>query len=130
MKVAVSADTRQGLQSAVSGHFGKCPHFVLVDMDGDTVTGVTELDNPFFAGHAPGQVPAFIAEQKAEVMLTGGMGAKASAFFDQYGIRGMTGAAGTVEDALKAYRAGELREGGGCSHHPGDGHHSASTDPS
>ena len=33
MRIAVSADNKQGLDSVVSPHFGRCPHFVLVDVE-------------------------------------------------------------------------------------------------
>ena len=32
MRIAVSADTNQGLESQVAHHFGRCPYFVLVDL--------------------------------------------------------------------------------------------------
>ena len=46
MRIAVSADTKNGLDSVVSPHFGRCPHFILVDLDDRDVSGVREVDNP------------------------------------------------------------------------------------
>jgi predicted Fe-Mo cluster-binding NifX family protein len=41
-------------------------------------------------------------------MLTGGMGHRAVSFFEQYGIQPVTGASGTVRQALGSYLGGEL----------------------
>ena len=99
MRIAISADNKNGLDSIVSPHFGRCPCFVLVDVDDHQVTAVTEVDNPYYAQHQPGQVPAFINSYNANVMLAGGMGRRAIMFFDQFGIQAATGAAGTVRQS-------------------------------
>lgn len=109
MRIAVSADDRNDLDSIVSPHFGRCPHYVLVDVDGREVKTVNVVDNPYYGHHAPGQVPAFINEQGVNVMLTGGMGGRAIAFFEQYDIEPVTGASGTVRNAVEHYLGGELR---------------------
>jgi predicted Fe-Mo cluster-binding NifX family protein len=108
MRIAISADDRNGLDGVVSPHFGRCPYFVLVDVQGQEVRAVSILDNPYFRQHSPGQVPAFIHDQGARVMLTGGMGGRAIGFFQQYGIEAVTGAAGTVRHALQLYLGGAL----------------------
>ena len=90
MRIAVSADNNEGLNSIVSPHFGRCPHFVLVDVEGQEIREVQSVDNPYYGNHQPGQVPGFIASHGANVMLTGGMGGRAIMFFQQYGIEGVT----------------------------------------
>ena len=94
-RIAVSADDRDGLDSAVSPHFGRCPFFILVDLDGCEVQDVRAVENPYYARHQPGQVPGFIDGQDVDVMLTGGMGRRAISFFEQYGIQAVTGASGS-----------------------------------
>jgi predicted Fe-Mo cluster-binding NifX family protein len=54
-------------------------------------------------------VPGFIHSQGVNVMLTGGMGRRAIAFFEQLGIEAVSGAAGTVRRALELYLGGQLR---------------------
>jgi predicted Fe-Mo cluster-binding NifX family protein len=109
MRIAISADNRNGLDSVVSPHFGRCPHYVLVDVDGREVKAVNAVDNPHYGQHAPGVVPGFIHSQGVDVMLTGGMGGRAIAFFEQLGIEAVTGASGTVRHALELYLGGQLR---------------------
>lgn len=109
MRIAISAEGDRGLDSVVSPHFGRCPSYVLVDVEGGKAQELRVLDNPYYAQHVPGQVPAFIRDQEVDVMLTGGMGWRAIALFEEYGIEAVTGAQGTVRRALEGYLGGELR---------------------
>jgi len=113
-RIAVSADDAEGLDSVVSPHFGRCPYFVLVDMDGREVEAVEAVENPYYGHHQPGQVPKFIKEHGADVMLTGGMGRRAIGFFEQYGIQAVTGAAGRVRHSLERYLGGSLEGAEPC----------------
>ena len=122
MRIAVSADNKQGLDSVVSPHFGRCPYYVLVDVDGDNVAEVREVDNPYYGNHQPGQVPGFIASLGANVMLAGGMGGRAITFFEQYGIEGVTGAYGTVRQSLERYLGGQLKGAAPCKESQEQGH--------
>jgi predicted Fe-Mo cluster-binding NifX family protein len=123
MRIAISAESKDGLDSPVSHHFGRCPFFVLVDVEGLEIKAVTSVENPFYAAHSPGQVPGFIKSQRANVMLAGGMGRRAVSFFQQYGIETATGASSTVRQAVQGYLGGELRGSEPCAesqrHHPG-----------
>lgn len=129
MRIVVSSETNAGLDAPVAGHFGRCPFFTLIDMEEDQVKTVQVVENPYFHGHEPGQVPAFVHDQGADVMLAGGMGGRAVAFFEQYGIKPVTGAAGTVRQALDCFQAGQLNGWAPCSesvahgHDHGDSHH-------
>jgi predicted Fe-Mo cluster-binding NifX family protein len=123
MRIAVSADTDSGLNSPVSSHFGRCPYFVLVDTDSEAIARVDTVRNPFFGNHQPGQVPAFVNSQGVQVMLSGGMGAGAVSFFNQYGIQVATGASGTVGEAIERYLAGSLRGTEPCCPDDGGHHH-------
>lgn len=114
LRVAVSADDGNGLDSIVSPHFGRCPYFIVVDLEGCQVQQVTAVENPFYRHHQPGQVPRFIREHGADVMLTGGMGRRAIALFEQYGIQAVTGAASTVRRSLEQYLGGGLQGAQPC----------------
>lgn len=115
MRIAVSSESNQGMESRVSPHFGRCPYFVLVDIEEREVLAVNAVENPFFSQHQPGQVPGFIQSQGADVMLTGGMGRRAIAFFQQFNIKPVTGAQGTIAQALEQYLGGELQEAEPCA---------------
>lgn len=128
MRVAISADNDNGLDSVVSPHFGRCPYYVLADLEGQEVKAVQSVANPFYGHHQPGQVPTFIHSQGVDVMLTGGMGRRAIGFFQQYGIEAATGASGTARHALEQYLGGALRGAAPCREsiehaHQDDGAH-------
>ncbi len=122
MRIAVSAEDARGLESAVSAHFGRCPYYVLVDVQDEAIQATEVIANPFFGQHQPGQVPALIHEQRADVMLSGGMGGRAVAFFQRYGIEPVSGAVGSVGQAVAAYLSGELRGAPPCDESVAHGH--------
>ena len=74
MRIAVSADNNLDLESQVAHHFGRCPYFAVVEVMDSEIQSISVIDNPYYASHQPGQVPGFIKEQNAQVMLRGGMG--------------------------------------------------------
>jgi len=122
MRIAISVETNDGLESIVAHHFGRCPYFALVDLKETEVKNVQVIANPFYAGHQPGQVPGFIHEQKADVMLSGGMGGRAIQFFQGYGINTATGATGTVQTAVDAYLNNQLSGAAPCRESVEHGH--------
>jgi len=123
IRIAVSAESNDGLDSPVSPHFGRCPYFVLVDAENGSILRVETVPNPWYGNHQPGQVPAFVHSQKANVMVSGGMGPNAVSFFNQYGIEVATGASGTVRQAVDEYLTGTLRGIQACCPDDGGHHH-------
>jgi len=132
-RIAFSSEGNRGLDSIVSHHFGRCPYYVLADVEGDQVRDVATVANPFFSNHQPGQVPRFIGEQGADVIVTGGMGRRALAIFQEESIETVTGAHGTVGEVLQDYLGGRLTGAEPCRdsmrhahehrHHHGHGSH-------
>ena len=122
MKIAITAETSQGLDSQVAQHFGHAPYFILVDIDDGAVTATQDIANPFAEAHQPGEIPTFIKQQNAEVMLSGGMGGRAIEFFTQAGIKTATGASGTVRESLEKYLGGTLVAAAPCAESVAHGH--------
>ena len=123
MRIAVSTNDAQGLDSTVCAHFGHSPYFVFVDLDENGAPSKIEATaNPHVQNHSCGAVVSFVSQHGANVMLSGGMGAGALGHFRAVGIDVFTGARGTVREALAAYQAQELpgneanchEHGGGC----------------
>lgn len=121
MRLAFSSQDDKGLDSRIAPHFGRCPYFILVDLDGEEIKTVSGITNPFYPDHEPGMVPNFIREQEADIMISGGMGGRAIAFFREFGIQTATGAAGTVQDGVALYLGGKLTGAKPCS--DSDEHH-------
>jgi predicted Fe-Mo cluster-binding NifX family protein len=125
MLIAVSAETDAGLDAPVNEHFGGSPYFSLVEVTGGQIGASQAIANPHYPQHEPGAIPAFIHSRGVQVMLTGGMGARASAFFRQYGIQTVTGAEGTVRQAIDAFLQGRIADSAPChesAHGCGDEH--------
>lgn len=75
--------------------------------------------NPFYGNHQPGQMPAFIRDLGANVILAGGMGPRAIDLFMNYEIEVATGAVGNVRNVLNAYLRGNIKGIVPCAHdHP------------
>ncbi len=116
-RIAVAAESDDGLNAQAAHHFGRCPFYTMIDLIEDEIMAVSSCANPFFQAHQPGQVPLFIKEQQADVMIAGGMGQRAVQFFNEFGIEAATGAQGSVQNALEAYLKGELAGAQPCSGH-------------
>ncbi len=120
MRIAIAADDTRGLEGVAAHHFGRCPYYVFVDVKNNEIQAVEVKPNPTYGNHTPGRVPAFINEQGAQVMISGGMGQRAIALFEQHGIQPYTGAAGTIRYTLEQYFGKHLEDARPCTEHHGD----------
>lgn len=125
MRIAISTETDSGLSAPVAAHFGRCPYFTIVDVEGDEIKSAQPITNPYFPQHEPGAIPQFISTHGVQVMLAGGMGRRAVAIFEEFGIQPITGAFGTVQQAVEQVLQGQLAGAVPCSEgvlHLGHGH--------
>ena len=107
MRIAVSA-TAPSLDAEVDPRFGRCQYFVIVDPD---TMEVETLENPSTtagggAGISAGQM---IASMGAQVVLTGNCGPNAYQTLSAAGVQVITGASGTVRNAIESYKVGGLQ---------------------
>jgi predicted Fe-Mo cluster-binding NifX family protein len=117
--IAIAAEDSQGLAAEVSHHFGRCPYYVLVETEGNKCINARVTRNPFFGNHQPGQMPKYIHDIGANVILAGGMGPRAVDLFHQYGIEVATGAVGKIGRVLNAFLRGDIKGIVPCRHdHP------------
>ena len=112
MKVAISTDNDH-----VSAHFGRCPSFTIIDIEDGKVSQQNTIDNP---GHQPGFIPKFLNEKGVQCIIAGGMGMRATGFFQEYGIETIVGIQGPIGDVVKKLEEGTL-EGGESLCKPGGG---------
>ena len=66
MKIAVAA-----MGNSVAGHFGHCENFIFFDTEDGKIISENSVPNP---GHRPGFLPNFLADNGAQVIISGGMG--------------------------------------------------------
>lgn len=114
MKISVASEG-----SRVSGHFGHCEGFKIYDVNNNIIENESFIENP---GHKPGFLPKFLHEQGAEMIIAGGMGAKAQELFSENGIEVIVGAQGDCKNAVESYLSGSLQSTGSvCTAHEHEG---------
>jgi len=120
MKIAIPAANGQ-----LCAHFGHCEQFAILEAD-PTTKSVTRTEFQTPPAHEPGVLPRWLHSLGVNVVLAGGMGARAVDLLAQNGIQAILGvpAMGLTELA-EAYLNGKLTSGASaCQHHGcGDEHH-------
>ena len=89
----------------VSQHFGHCPKFYLVTVEGNDIRKKEFIDNP---GHQPGFLPVFLNDLGVDCIVAGGMGTRAVGLFRENDIEVITGASGSVDKVVEEYIKGDL----------------------
>jgi len=112
MRVAISTDG-----DFVSAHFGRCPSFTIVDIENGEVIKKEVVDNP---GHQPGFIPQFLHDRGVQCIVAGGMGMRATGFFNEFGIQTIVGISGKVDEVIEKLKNGTLK-GGESLCRPGSG---------
>ncbi len=107
----------------LDAHFGHCEEFAF--FEGESGGKICHLGNLTPPPHEPGVLPVWLAEQKASVVLAGGMGGMARRLLSEKGVDSVIGV--PEEDAAKLaqrYLNGELRGGANaCDHQSGSCSH-------
>ncbi len=98
-------------------HFGHCDTFAFLEVDTDAkkILSKEMLQPP---PHEPGVLPRWLNEQGANLVVAGGMGARAQGFFQEFGIDVMVGApSDEPENVVSALLDGTLQLGKNiCDH--------------
>lgn len=99
----------------LTAHFGHCQEFALVEVDDRQIKNKEMLIPP---PHEPGVLPRWLHEQGTNVVIAGGMGARAVDLFSQNGIKVITGApVAAPEELVKQFLDNSLETGANvCDH--------------
>jgi predicted Fe-Mo cluster-binding NifX family protein len=110
MRICVTA-TGSDLNAQVDPRFGRCQYFVFVDSD---TMAFEAMPNQAIA--APGgagiQAAQAVVNKGVEVLISGNIGPNAFQVLSAAGVKVVTGAYGTVKEAVELYKSGTLRETG------------------
>jgi len=111
MKIAVSA-TSGDLSQPVNPVFGRCPGFVIAEVEGTGIKTQSFLPNPaaqtgMGAGIAAAQA---VASQDVQAVISGNVGPNAFMVLSQSGIKIYQAAGLSVEQAIKQLAEGKLQE--------------------
>jgi predicted Fe-Mo cluster-binding NifX family protein len=114
MKICVTAGA-SGLDASMDPRFGRCPFFVIVDLDSMNETSIAN-SNVMATSGAGIQVAQEVARQGATALITGNIGPNAmqtlsAANIDVYQHQG----GGSVRDVVEKFKRGELTKIAGPS---------------
>ena len=102
-------------EGKLTAHFGHCQEFALLEVEDNQIKATETLVPP---PHEPGVLPKWLHELGANVIIAGGMGARALDLFAQNDIKVIVGAAALrPEELVKQYLDNTLQTGGNvCDH--------------
>lgn len=102
-------------EGKLTAHFGHCLEFALVDVEDNKIKNTETMVPP---PHEPGVLPRWLHEQGTDVIIAGGMGARALDLFSQNGIKVLTGAPSLApEELVQQYLDNALQTGTNvCDH--------------
>jgi predicted Fe-Mo cluster-binding NifX family protein len=102
-------------EGKLTAHFGHCQEFALVEVEDNVIKNKETLVPP---PHEPGVLPKWLHDQGANVIIAGGMGARALDLFAQNDIKVIVGASAlTPEELVKQYLDNTLQTAGNvCDH--------------
>ena len=107
MKICVTASA-DGLDAQLDPRFGRCPYFVIVESETMKFETVANTASGAMGG-AGIQAAQTVASKGVEVLITGNVGPNAFQALSAAGIKIVTGAVGTVREAVERYKRGELK---------------------
>ena len=110
MKICVSA-VSDSLDAEVDPRFGRCPYFVIVDTETLEFEAVPNAASSSVGG-AGIQAAQIVASRGVKVLITGNIGPNVFQALSAANIKVITGAFGTVREAIEKYKRGELKETG------------------
>jgi predicted Fe-Mo cluster-binding NifX family protein len=113
MKIAVTAQDKN-LDAEFDSRFGRCKYFVIADLN----TGEHRVEQNTAAievGGAGVKSAQFLAGCEVSAVITGHVGPNASRALEAAGIKVFVMESGTVRDAIKAYKEGELTQVSGAT---------------
>lgn len=108
MKICVTS-TGPSMDAPVDPRFGRCQYFMIVDSE---TMEYEAMPNPSInaSGGAGIQAAQTVAGKGVSAVVTGNLGPNATQTLGAAGIQMVTGASGTVRDAVEQYKSGSLQQ--------------------
>jgi predicted Fe-Mo cluster-binding NifX family protein len=110
MKIAISS-MGENLESEVDTKFGRCPYFLIVEIEDKEVKNVKAIENTA-AGQMGGAgitAAEIVANEKVDAVISANLGPRALSVFEQFGIKIYQGQ-GIIKDVIQKFIEGELTE--------------------
>ena len=110
MKIAISS-TGKDLESEIDARFGRCPYFLIAEIDDKEIKNVQAIENTA-AGQMGGAgitAAEIVANEKVSAVITANLGPRAFSVFEQFEIKVYQGQ-GKISDAIQKFIKGQLTE--------------------
>ena len=110
-RIVIPVEDEGGLDAQLSGHFGRAPYFVVVELgEKSEISGLETVKN--YGEHFGGHGTAFdrIVELKPNAVIVWGMGPRALSNFQNAGVAVLQASANTVREVIAAYKENRLQE--------------------
>ena len=108
MKICVTA-TANTLDAQIDPRFGRCSYLVIVDSETMQFEAIPNMAAGATGG-AGTQAAQTIANKDVKLLITGNVGPNAFGALSAAGIEIVTGASGTVREAIKKFKRGEFKK--------------------
>lgn len=110
MKIAITSDGEK-LHSKVDQRFGRCPYFIVLDINGDKAGTFKAIKNEgAIQGHGAGiKAAEQMGELKVDVIITGQLGPNSTNVLKKLGIKAYS-ASGIIADVLNDFIKNKLKQ--------------------
>jgi len=109
-RIVVPAEDENGLNARLSEHFGRAPHFIVVELEDGNITNVQAVPNESKHLGGFGLPSDRILQFRPNAVITYGMGPRALSLFQGAGVAVLRANADIVKDVVEAYRQNKLEE--------------------
>ena len=107
----------------VNQHYGQSKVFSIIDIENDQNIVLADSVSTQDLQHNHTGLAEFLKRQGVEVVIVGGIGQGAVAGLEEYGLKVLFGASGSVKSVAETFAKGEfVSKRVMCNHH-GEGHH-------
>ncbi len=110
MKIAISS-TGKTVEDEIDVRFGRCPYFLIVELENKEVKNVKAIENTAKAqvGGAGITAGEIVGNEGVEAVITTNLGPRAFSVFSQLGIK-VYSAGGSIKKAIQDFIDGKLSE--------------------
>ncbi|UZE94086.1 MAG: NifB/NifX family molybdenum-iron cluster-binding protein [Candidatus Pacearchaeota archaeon] len=110
MKVAISS-TGEGIESQVDARFGRCPYFVVVEIENKKIKKIKTIKNTAAAQFGGAGITAaqVVANEKVNAIITMNLGPRAFGVLQQLSIEMYQGS-GKIKAVIKQLIDGKLKK--------------------
>ncbi len=108
MRICIPTETGEGFEARVHAHFGSAPVFTIFETETKALEVVKNYNDKHL--HGTCQPLNALNGTNVDIVVCGGMGARAVQKLNHGGIKAYLAKGDTVEEVIQNYGAGDLQE--------------------